>query len=403
MTRWLLATLIAIFSGGWAGIGYIHAADSQWDEVVAASKGQVVYWHAWGGDEKVNSYIAWVVDQVRDEFGITLRHVKVGSISESVSLLDAEKTSGRTKGGRIDLLWLNGESFAALKRGNLLYGPFTHRLPNFAYVDTINKPTTLVDFTIPTDGMEAPWGMAQIVFFADTAHVKNLPQTLKRLGAWTERQPSRFTYPAPPDFTGTTFLKQALLDLVIDRTPLYKQVTESDFELYSSPLWDFLDSLHPNLWRSGKVFPSSYPALRQLMNDGEIDIAFSFNPAEVASAISRQLLPETVKPFVFSGGTIGNSHFLAIPKTASAKEGALVVVNFLLSPIAQAHKADPQVWGDPTVLDLRKLDTNLAALFEDQSRDDTTSVLEDLDRTLAEPHPSWTERLEEEWQRRYQR
>ena len=54
-------------------------------------------------------------------------------------------------------------------------------------------------------------------------------------------------------------------------------------------------------------------------------------------------------------GTIGNSHFVAIPFNASAKEGALVFANFLLSPEAQARKSDPAVWGDPTVLAMNKL------------------------------------------------
>ncbi len=396
---------VLIFGFVIAGIvaGNVRAGASDWIEVVAAAEGQTVYWHAWGGDENVNRYIAWAANQVRDRYGITLRHVSVGNISETVTLLVAEKAGGRTTGGRIDLLWLNGENFAALKSADLLYGPFTQRLPHFVYVDTVNKPTTLVDFTVPTDGLEAPWGMAQIVFFADTAHVKSTPQSLADLKAWAEENPGRFTYPAPPDFTGTTFLKQALMDLAADRAPLYEQVTEADFERLSAPLWAFLDSLHPALWRSGKIFPASYPALRQLMNDGAIDIAFSFNPAEVSGAISRQLLPSTVKPFVFKGGTIGNSHFVAIPKTASAKEGAMVVANFLLSPTAQARKADPHIWGDPTVLDIKKLDADAAALFQNLSREDSMPDPDDLRRVLEEPHPSWTERLEEEWQRRYQR
>jgi putative thiamine transport system substrate-binding protein len=260
-----------------------------------------------------------------------------------------------------------------------------------------------VDFTVPTDGLEAPWGMAQIVFFADTARVKNSPQSLFELRTWINENPGGFTYPAPPDFTGTTFLKQALLYLVSDRAPLYHPVSDEEFARISAPLWAFLDLLRPNLWRSGRVFPANYPALRQLMNDGEIDIAFSFNPAEVSSAVSRQLLPETVRPFVFAGGTIGNTHFVAIPKSASSKEGALVVANFLLSPFAQAHKADPRVWGDPTVLDLDKLDADAAALFDRLQQSDTMLDPRKLGLVLPEPHPSWTKKLEEEWQRRYHR
>ena len=92
----------------------------------------------------------------------------------------AEKAAGRTEGGSVDLIWLNGENFAAMKSQNLLYGPFVDRLPNFRYVDTVGKPTTLVDFTIPTEGLEAPWGMAQFVFFYDTKAVAEPPARSRR-------------------------------------------------------------------------------------------------------------------------------------------------------------------------------------------------------------------------------
>ena len=57
-----------------------------------------------------------------------------------------------------------------------------------------------------------------------------------------------------------------------------------------------------------------------------------------------------MRSFVFDGGTLGNTHFVAIPFNANAAAGAMVLANFLMSPEAQARKQDPKVWGDPTVL-----------------------------------------------------
>ena len=402
MMRRALVGITVIFSLNLASLIAV-AEDRPWETIVENATGQTVYWHAWGGDESVNQYIDWVAVQVADAHDITLRHIKVGNISESVALLVAENIAGRTSDGRIDLMWVNGENFAALKRGGLLYGPFTQLLPAFASVDTINKPTTLVDFTVPTDGLEAPWGMAQLVFFADTSVVQKMPQSSLALKTWIETHPGGFTYPAPPDFTGTTFLKQVLLDLTEDRAPLFRPATQVEFDRITAPLWAYLESIRPHLWRSGRIYPANYPSLRQLMNDGEIDIAFSFNPAEVSSAVSRQMLPETTRPFVLDGGTIGNTHFVAIPKSAASKDGALVVANFLLSPAAQARKADPHVWGDPTVLDLSKLNDEDVARFSNLADSDLMLDPEALRKVLPEPHPSWTEMLEEEWQRRYHR
>src|SRR6187200_2806649 len=161
--------LRALFALAFCALAAGPAAADSWTDTLTEARGQTIYWNAWGGDEQINAYIAWVGQQVQARFGIQLNHVKLTDTAEAVARVVAEKAAGRTEGGSIDLIWLNGENFAALKSQNLLYGPFVRRLPNFGYVDVTGKPTTVVDFTIPTDGLEAPWGMAQFVFLYDTA------------------------------------------------------------------------------------------------------------------------------------------------------------------------------------------------------------------------------------------
>ena len=171
----------------------------------------------------------------------------------------------------------------------------------------------------------------------------------------------------------------------------------------TAPLWAFLDELHPHLWRSGRVFPQSGPAARTLLADAETDIAFSFNPAEASSAIAQGLLPASARTVAFAGGSIGNSHFLAIPSNARAPSAAMVVADFLLSPEAQAKKQDPQVWGDFTVLALDRLTPKDRQRFATLPLGPATLPPDRLGRAFPEPHPSWTLRLEQEWQRRYVR
>jgi putative thiamine transport system substrate-binding protein len=260
-----------------------------------------------------------------------------------------------------------------------------------------------VDFTVPVEGLEAPWGMAQIVFIYDTARVSDPPRSMMALLAWAEAHPGRFTYPAPPDFTGTTFLKQALYELTPDPARLAKPVSEADFAAATAPLWAYLDKLHPLLWRHGQQFPGNSEAMRQALDDGEIDIAFNFNPGEASSAIAQGLLPGTVRSYVFDRGSIANTHFLAIPFGANSKAGAMIVANFLMSPEAQAHKQDPAVWGDPTVLDVAALDPAARKLFADLPQGVATLPPEKLGRTLPEPDPSWMTRLTDEWRQRYAR
>ncbi len=327
-----------------------------WEQTVAAARGQTVYFNAWGGSERINDYVAWVGERVAADYGITLKQVKLADTADAVARVLAEKIAGKSRGGSVDLIWINGENFAAMKAQALLFGPFAEALPNYRLVDTNGKPTTRIDFTVPTDGLEAPWGMAQIVFLYDSARVAQPPRDMAQFLAWATAHPGRFTYPAPPDFTGSTFLKQALYGLAADRDALQQPASDDNFAGTTAPLWQWLDRLHSQLWRGGRTFPQNDQAQRQLLDDGEIDISLSFNPGEASSAIAQGLLPATVRTYVLDGGTIGNTHFVAIPFNASAKEAAMVVADFLLSPEAQLRKQDPSVWGDPTVLAMDKLD-----------------------------------------------
>ena len=139
--------------------------------------------------------------------------------------------------------------------------------------------------------------------------------------------------------------------------------------------------------------------MRQMLADGELFISLTFNPNEVANQIVAKTLPASVQAFQFKGGTLGNTHFLAIPFNARAKEGAMVLINFLQSPVAQARKADIRHWGDPTVLALDKLTPEERAAFTDASN--VPGAVRAPQAVIPEPHGSWVDPLEQAWLRRY--
>lgn len=375
---------------------------ADWENVLKQAKGQTVYFHAWGGSPRINDYIGWAGTALKERYGISVNHVKVTDTANVVSTVVAEKTAGKDSGGKVDLIWINGENFASMKRQELLFTPgWAAILPNWQYVDVENKPTIAVDFTIPTEGLEAPWGNAKLVFFYDTARTKSVPNSVRELSAWAKKNPGRFTYPQPPNFIGSTFLKQALSELATDPAKLLKPVVEEEFASIAQPLFDLLDELHPNMWRKARAFPKTHVAMRQLMADKELDIIFAFNPSFASSAIANDELPDSVRSFVFSKGTLGNTHFVAIPYNATSKAGALVLANFLMSPEAQARKQNPTIWGDPTVLNVDKLNAEDKAGFASLELGIATLKPEELGPMLPEPHPSWMNRLETEWLNRY--
>ena len=76
--------------------------------------------HAWGGSAQVNSYLQWVAQQVESKYDIRLQHVKLADTSDAVSRVLAEKAAGNNTNGSVDLIWINGENFAAMKKHGLL-------------------------------------------------------------------------------------------------------------------------------------------------------------------------------------------------------------------------------------------------------------------------------------------
>jgi len=379
----------------------VDAQQPRWDDVVAKARGQTVNFNAWAGDEKTNAFIQWAGEEVGKRYGVKINHVKLKDTAEAVTRVVAEKAAGRNSGGTVDLIWINGPNFLALKQQGLLHGPFTQALPNYARVDTTGIRSNVVDFTIPVDGLESPWRRAQIVFVYDSKRVSDAPRSVPEMLAWAKRHPGRLTHPSVRNFLGSTFLKQALYELAPDPSVLQKPATDENFAMVTAPLWGWYDQLRPTLWRKGEQFPDNGPAQRQLMNDGEIDMMISFSPAEAAVAINSELLPDSVRTVVFSRGTIGNTSFVAIPYNAANKEGAMVVADFLLDPATQAHAQDIRQMGNFSVLDFSKLTPAERKRFDDLPKSAALPTNADLGTTLLEPHPSWMTRITAEWEKRY--
>ncbi|MEX0970045.1 MAG: ABC transporter substrate-binding protein [Paracoccaceae bacterium] len=376
-------------------------AMADWPQTLDAARGQTVYWNAWGGDARTNAFIAWVGEQTEALYGVSVEQVKLTDTAEAVTRVISERAAGQDEGGSVDLIWINGPNFLAMKEQGLLYGPFVAELPNAQYLDLGPASPASVDFTVPVEGMESPWRLARFVFTYDSARVAAPPQSMAAFQGWAAANPGRVTHPDPSNFMGATFLKQALIELAPDATVLQQPVTDAAFDAATAPLWAWYDTLRPNLWRGGETYPVNESAQQQLLNDGEVDIAMSFDPASTAAAIADGLLPETARVFVPVGGSIGNISFVAIPYNAANAEGAMVVANFLLDPATQAHMQNIEVLGSFSVLDPSRLDGAANAAFAALPTAPALPSLPDLGPTLLEPHASWMTRLTEEWARRY--
>lgn len=366
------------------------------------TSGKTVHFNAWGGSPAINDYIAWVGDRLEEDHGIKLVHVKLTDTANAVSRILAEKTAGKKEGGSVDLIWVNGENFASLKRNGLLRDDaWAFDLPSWQYTDVNALPALITDFGNPTDGLESPWGRAQLVFAYDQDVVKIPPRSADALKDWIINNPGRFTFPQPPAFTGTSFLKQIAIELSPNRDVFSSDASHVNTDAALAPLWAWLDDVSPHLWQQGKSYPKNYTNLSQLLGDGEINIAMAFNPAQFSNDIKNGVLPDTVRTYIHEEGTLANIHYVAIPFNAKSSDAAMIAADFLLSPEAQIRKANPDIWGDPTVLSIEKLAKADQVAFNALPRGIATLSEKELAKSLPEPHPSWVAVIEKGWESRY--
>ena len=377
-------------------------SSSTWEDTLLKSSGQTIFFHAWGGDRNINSYIRWATDEVKKRHNINVKHVKVSDTSNVVARILSEKNAKKDSNGAVDLVWINGENFSMMKKNKLLIREnWIFKIPNSEYLDFKNNPSLLNDFGINTEGREMPWGLSQLTFYYDSKFLKTPPRSSMKLKQYILNNKGRFTFPQPPDFVGTSFLKQILTEVISDKNLLKSEYSPKIHEKELQPLWIWLDEVTPNLWRKGKNYPSNYLALTELVAEREIDIGMAFNISHASNAISEGRLPKTVRSYIHEKGSLANVHFLTIPYNSSKKGAAKIFVNFLISPYAQLRKQNNKYWGDPSVLSMDKLNMDWKKKFNETSKGVATLSNEELKMKFQEPHPSWVKALEEGWIKRY--
>ena len=360
-----------------AGAGATAAAEG-FAAVQEGARGQTVRWWMYGGDARVNAYVDDRVIPAAEEAGVTLERVPVADTADAVQRVAAQRRAGETSGGAVDMIWINGENFAAGKEAGLWLQDWAGALPSARYLDPAD-PSIARDFQVPVDGQEAPWSRAAFVFAHDSARVPEPPADLDALLAYARANPGRVTYPAPPDFTGSAFVRHAVAALGEDAA------------------FDYLRELKPLAYREGEVLPKSEAELNELFANGQVDFAMSYDVNFINSAVGKGQFPETTRPFVLAPGALANVSFVTIPADASSPEGAQVVADLLLSPALQARKADPAVLGNPTVLDVARLPEAQRDAFAPVR--DNPYYLEDLGEPVEEFAADRVAPLEERWTR----
>ncbi|QFT87876.1 hypothetical protein FIU87_04340 [Bacillus sp. THAF10] len=369
-----------------------------WSEVEKTADGSTVRVFMWGGDDGINRYIdEWAAPALKEAYNITLERVPMDT-NEILQKLYNEKRAGKNE-GTIDVIWINGENFKNAKENELLFGPILEKLPNAQeYVD-LDSPDIQYDFGTEVEGMEAPWGKVQFVYFYDEEKVPNPPKSFDELAAWVKENPGKFTYPEANDFTGNAFLRQVMYEKLASPDQLLEEgYSEKLLEEKQESFWSYLKDLKPYLWREGKTYPSDLTALDRLYSQGEVWMTLGYNEARAESLIAEGNFPSSTRSFKMESGSLGNTHYLAVPFNSPNKEGAMAAINFFLSPDAQIAKYDPEYWGESISLDPQKLSEEDLARLEEFERGASVLSAEELgENILPEVDSGYVNWIKENW------
>ena len=367
--------------------------DYTWKDVASESAGSKVNIYMWGGSTEVNKFMDNIIAKnLKEENDITLNRVPITDIKDTVNKLIVEKEAGK-KDGSVDVIWINGENFKLLKESGVLWGDFVKNLPA---KDKVKEATMVSDFGEAVDGLEAPWGEAQFNFIYHSSQGEvpfNGHETLKN---YVMDNPGRFTYPAIPDFTGSAFVRNIVIDILGEERA--QEMTNEEFKAALTDVWAYLNELKPSLWRGGETYPESQGKLDTLYKNGEVEVTMGYTINKVTSKIATGEFTEDSKSFLLDRGTLFNNHYLSIPANSKNKAGAIYVVNYLLSEEAQLAKQDPKNWGDSTILDMTKLSSEDRKAFELLGQSDAIPTLEEMgEKRVRELSPEKLEIIEEGW------
>lgn len=337
--------------------------NQDWDSIVQSAKGTTVQFYGWGGNDLTNKWVdTYLAKNLKDKYDITLKRVPM-DIDDIINKLLGEKQARSTK-GTIDMIWINGENFYTASKNGLLYGSVPEKLPNFnKYIDK-NSADVAYDFGFPVKGYEVPYGKSQFVIIGDSNKVNIDIKDHNDLMSFVKNNPGKFTYPAPPDFTGSAFVRNIIYDIVGYEKFMNMKPDKEVVEKEIKPAIDYLKALKPYLWNKGNTYPATIAQLDNMYMDGQVYMSMSYNPNAIPAMVEKGLYPKTSQSFVFQKGTIGNTHFIAIPYNSPNKAGAIVALNYIISVEAQASKYNPQNWGDLPVVDNNKLDASERKIFE---------------------------------------
>lgn len=212
-------------------------------------------------------------------------------------------------------------------------------------------------------GGGVPYRGSSVLLAYNTTKVQNPPRTLDDLLAWIKSNPGEFTYNTPDSGGSGQSFVSTVLDKFIPTADRSKMVVDYVPELEKD--WDqgfaVLASLNPYVFQKG-VYPNGNSQILNLLSTGQITMAPVWSD-QFVTGVKNGTIPANISFVQIANPSFtGGAAYLGIPSASPRQAAALKLVNWLLSPAAQALMSD-SIAGYP-VINLNKLPASVALKFK---------------------------------------
>ena len=223
---------------------------------------------------------------------------------------------------------IDGGITVQLGSAGMLWRGTTGLLPNLA-----NVPKVL----IKNGKGGIPYRASTVLLAYNSKNVKTPPKTLAELIAWAKANPGKFTYNAPSGGGSGYSFVQTVIDSYLTTKEINTLVTVPNKALQAKwdKGWDALRALNKVTYGQNGTYPVNNQATLDLLSKGLVDMGPVWSD-QIASALKAGTMPKDVKVTTISKPSFtGGPAFLGIPNNSPNRNGARVLVNWVLSPAAQ--------------------------------------------------------------------
>ncbi len=223
---------------------------------------------------------------------------------------------------------------------------------------------------VPVHALEAadyygvPYRGSSVVIAYNSQFVKDPPKTFDDLTAWIKANPGKFTYCDPnTGGSGQAFVMAAIYRFV-QASKFAGKAYDPKEETSWEPAWKLLREMQPAMYNNG-FHPNGNVAVLQLLAQQNIWMASVWSDMGL-DWYKRGQLPKSVKFEQITPPLFGGDATVTLPAGSAHLEGALTLLNWLLTPEAQSLVID-MVSGYPGI-DWKYMPESVRAKFADVAK-----------------------------------